>query len=121
MMRLATNGTPRNKEYRGSQIEYTFGTHSVMFKLSRQSRRDREDSMITEHWTRQNELRERERMALRLLNHILSMTIPVEANDDWSCVKFNLKLEGGSITVMTGAQYHPSCNMYEVMEYEVQR
>ena len=70
---------------------------------------------------RANERRERERMALRVLDHILSMSIPVEASDDWSCVKFNLKLEGGAIEIMTGAQYHPSCNMHEVMEYKVQR
>lgn len=70
---------------------------------------------------RTNERRERERMALRVLDHILSMSIPVEASDDWSCVKFNLKLEGGAIEIVTGAQYHPSCNMHEVMEYKVQR
>lgn len=78
-------------------------------------------AMVQAMNARTNERRERERMALRVLNHILSMSIPVEASDDWSCVKFNLKLEGGAIEIMTGAQYHPSCNMYEVMEYKVQR
>jgi hypothetical protein len=86
-----------------------------------QRKQENASAMVRAMNARTRERRERERMALRVLDHILTMSIPVEASDDWSCVKFNLKLEGGSITIMTGAQYHPSCNMHEVQEYEVQR
>ena len=93
----------------------------AIIEANTQRAREATSAMVQAIKARTHERRERERMALRVLDHILTMSIPVEASDDWSCVKFNLKLEGGSITVMTGAQYHPSCNMYEVMEYEVQR
>jgi predicted nucleic acid-binding protein len=93
----------------------------AIIEANKQRTREAVSANIRAMKARANERRERERMALRVLDHILSMSIPVEASDDWSCVKFNLKLEGGAIEIMTGAQYHPSCNMHEVMEYKVQR
>jgi len=93
----------------------------AIIEANTQRAREATSAMVQAIKARTHERRERERMALRVLDHILTMSIPVEASDDWSCVKFNLKLEGGSITIMTGAQYHPSCNMHEVQEYEVQR
>ena len=53
----------------------------------------------------------------RALNLILSNMIPVEVDETWAYQVFRLKLDGGVVRIVANAQYHPSGNFYEVLEY----
>jgi hypothetical protein len=56
-------------------------------------------------------------MGKRALNLILNNTIPVEVDDTWEYQVFRLKLDGGVVEITVSAQFHPSGNHYEVLEY----
>lgn len=64
-----------------------------------------------------SETAQRALMGKRLLNLILSNTIPIEVDDTWAYQVFQLKLDGGIVEATVNAQYHPSGNFYEVLEY----
>ena len=80
------------------------------------TRRDREETMAT---IDTSETAQRALLGKRALNLILSNTIPVEVDDTWAYQVFRLKLDGGVVEITVNAQYHPSGNFYEVLEYRL--
>jgi hypothetical protein len=56
-------------------------------------------------------------MGKRLLNLILSNTIPVEVDESWAYQVFRFNLDGGIVEATVSAQFHPAGNHYEVLEY----
>lgn len=60
---------------------------------------------------------QRDLLGKRALNLILSNIIPTEVDETWAYQVFRLNLDGGVVRIVTNAQYHPSGNFYEVLEY----
>lgn len=64
-----------------------------------------------------NETVQRALLGKRALNLILSNIIPTEVDEAWAYQVFRLNLDGGVVRLVVSAQYHPSGNFYEVLEY----